>query len=131
MSAESKWFVVLGCVFLATGGALAAFGFHGPADILPPEKRASWGWAVDMQFYHGGGLILVGVLMNLCQPSWWLRGAGALMAAGIVVFSIFVYLGSLGITTALAGFVPNGGFMLMASWVVLAIGVIRQPSGKD
>jgi len=61
MSTDSKFFITIGCVLLAAAGALAAFGFHGPADILTPEKRASWAWAVEMQFYHGGGLLIVGI----------------------------------------------------------------------
>ena len=64
MAGESKVYIGAGCFFLATGGALAAFGFHGPADIMTPETQQSWGWAVDMQFYHGLGLVLVGILMN-------------------------------------------------------------------
>jgi len=30
MSADYKFFIVMGCFFLAIAGALAAFGFHGP-----------------------------------------------------------------------------------------------------
>jgi uncharacterized membrane protein YgdD (TMEM256/DUF423 family) len=125
MSAESKWFFVLGCVFLATAGALAAFGFHGPADILTPAKRASWVWAVEMQYYHSAGLLVVGLLIHLLGSSWLVRAAGVLMIAGIVVFSGLIYAGTLGAPEAFGEVVPSGGFMLMLSWLVLAAGVLR------
>ena len=109
MSRDSKLFITLGCVFLATAGGLAAFGFHGPADILTPEKRVSWGWAVDMQYYHGAGLVVTGILAHLLGTSGWFRAAAALMCAGILVFSCLVYLNTFGVLTALSGIVPNGG----------------------
>ncbi len=124
MSAESKFFIVVGCFFLATAGALAAFGFHGPADILTPEKRESWAWAVDMQYYHGGGLVLVGILMQQCGVSWFTRGAGLLMIAGILIFSGLVYAETLGMPESIGEIVPTGGSMLMLSWIALAIGVL-------
>ncbi len=124
MSADSKFFISIGCLFLATAGALAAFGFHGPAEILTPEKRASWAWAVEMQFYHGGGLLLVGILADRLGKSWFIRGAGVLMIAGILIFSGLIYGQTLGMPEALGQIVPTGGGMLMLSWVLLAIGVI-------
>ncbi|MEJ2139191.1 MAG: DUF423 domain-containing protein [Gammaproteobacteria bacterium] len=125
MSTESKLFIVAGCFFLATAGALAAFGFHGPEDILTPEKRQSWSWAVDMQYYHGGGLVLVAILMQQCGSSWFIRGAGILMVAGILIFSGLVYAETLGMPESIGEIVPTGGSMLMLSWVLLAIGVLR------
>lgn len=125
MSSESKIFIVVGCFFLASAGALAAFGFHGPADILTPENRASWAWAVDMQYYHAAGLALTGILIRQLGPSWPLRIAGILMIAGILIFSGLIYANTLGALQALSGIVPNGGSMLMLSWISLAIGVLR------
>lgn len=123
MSADSKFFISIGCLFLATAGALAAFGFHGPADILTPEKRASWAWAVEMQFYHGGGLLVVGLLADRLGKSWFIRGAGLLMLTGILIFSGLIYAQTFGLPKALGTIVPTGGGMLMLSWVALAIGV--------
>ena len=124
MSVESKIFFVLGCVFLATAGAFAAFGFHGPVDVLPLAKRASWAWAVEMQYYHGAGLLFVALLMHLLGVSWLLRIAAGLMVVGILVFSGLIYAGSLGAPEALGEIVPSGGFMLMVSWLVLAAAIV-------
>lgn len=128
MSGESKLFVVIGCIFLATAGALAAFGFHGPADIMTPGKQQSWAWAVEMQYYHGAGLLLVGILADRLGFNWFIRGAGLLMIAGILIFSGLVYAETLGMPESIGEIVPTGGTMLMGSWLLLAIGVLRAKS---
>jgi uncharacterized membrane protein YgdD (TMEM256/DUF423 family) len=125
MIKESKIFIVIGCVFLATAGSLSAFGFHGPDDMLTVEERASWGWAVEMQYYHALGLILVGILANALGTSWFIRVAGILMIGGIIVFSFLIYAGALGALEQLSPIVPYGGTMFMLSWAALAIGVLR------
>ena len=124
MSADSKFFISVGCLMLASAGALAAFGFHGPADILTPEKRASWAWAVEMQFYHGGGLLIVGILADRLGKSWFIRAAGLLMIAGILIFSGLIYGQTLGLSEAFGQIVPSGGSMMMLSWLALAVGVL-------
>jgi len=131
MAADSRFFIVIGCLFLATAGALAAFGFHGPADIMTPEKRPSWAWAVEMQYYHGGGLVLLGILTNQLGKSWFLRAAGALMICGILVFSGLVYAGTFGVLLSLSQIVPTGGSMLMLSWVVVALGILAAGRATD
>jgi uncharacterized membrane protein YgdD (TMEM256/DUF423 family) len=125
MSFESRTFIVFGCLFLATAGALAAFGFHGPAEIMTAEKLPSWTWAVDMQFYHGLGLLLVGLLSHQCGKSWFIRGAGVLMIGGVLIFSGLVYAQTLGAPESVGEIVPSGGTMMMLSWICLAIGVVR------
>ena len=128
MSIESKAFFVLGCVFLATAGALAAFGFHGSVDVLPLARRASWAWAVEMQYYHGAGLLFIGLLMHVLGVSWLLRIAATLMVVGMFIFSGLIYAGSLGASEAIGNIVPSGGFMLMVSWLVLAAAIVMRRS---
>jgi uncharacterized membrane protein YgdD (TMEM256/DUF423 family) len=125
MPTDSRLFIITGCVFLATAGSLGAFGFHGPEEILTPDKRPSWAWAVEMQYYHGLGLVLVGILANQLGASWFIRGAGALMIAGTLVFSGLIYAETLGMPESIGEIVPTGGAMFMLSWVSLAIGVMR------
>ncbi len=62
MSLSSKIFLVSGCLFLASAGALSAYGFHGLPATVGPDQRAAWEWAVQMQYYHGLGLVLTGGL---------------------------------------------------------------------
>ena len=57
MNSESKFYILMGCFFLATAGALAAFGFHGPAEIMTPAGRRLRGTltAVNPSYTHGFG----------------------------------------------------------------------------
>ncbi len=125
MRTDSKIFLVLGCLFLATAGSLSAFGFHGPDEILSADDRIAWGWAVDMQYYHSLGLILVAILAHVLGQSRFIWLGGALMTGGILIFSIMIYLNALGVLESLSFIVPYGGTMFMLSWVVLAIAALR------
>jgi uncharacterized membrane protein YgdD (TMEM256/DUF423 family) len=123
---KSKVYIGAGCFFLATAGALAAFGTHGPAETMTPEVQLAWDWAVEMQFFHGLGLVLVGVLLNQFGPLLLVRVAGVLMMVGIFMFSGLIYLEKLGaIPDSVADIVPIGGALLMASWLLLAIGIVN------
>ncbi len=126
MTASNRLFIVTGCVLLTIAGMLGAYGLHGLDDSLSDTGRVSWGWAVQMQYYHSLGLILVGVLGMLLGPSWFFRAAGALMIIGVLIFSGLIYAEqTIGIPAALGKIVPTGGSAMMASWLALAIGVLR------
>lgn len=125
---SNKLFIVLGCLFLATAGSLSAYGFHGLGEAVTAAKRESWQWAVQMQYYHGLGLVLVGVLGLKLGKSWPLLLAGALMIAGILIFSFLIYAEVLGAPEALGEIVPLGGSGFMLSWLALGLAVIRARS---
>lgn len=125
MSTESKIFIVIGCVLLALANALAAFGFHAPPEIMPPEKFQNWFWAVDMQYYFGGGLVVLGILIKVVGPSWPLRIGGILMIAGLLIFAGLLYVQAITDYQSPTNTVPMGGQMLILSWLAVAIGVIR------
>jgi uncharacterized membrane protein YgdD (TMEM256/DUF423 family) len=125
MTTIDRAFVIAGALSLTAAAALSAWGFHGLADVLTPEKRESWEWAVQMQSYHSLGLILAGLLAMHLGSSWALRGAGALMAVGILVFSGLIYAEALGAPEAVGEIVPMGGTCFMLAWVALAVGAWR------
>ena len=126
MTTSIRLFIVTGCVLLTTAGMLGAYGLHGLDDSLSETGRVSWGWAVQMQYYHSLGLILVGLLGLHLGSSWPLRIAGALMIIGMLIFSGLIYAEqTIGIPDALGRIVPTGGSAMMASWVALAIGILR------
>jgi uncharacterized membrane protein YgdD (TMEM256/DUF423 family) len=125
MSAESKIFIVIGCLLLSVANGLAAFGFHVSPDILPPEELQNWFWAVDMQYYFGGGLIALGILIKVLGASWFFRIAGVLMVLGLMIFAGLLYIQALTDYVSPTNTVPTGGQMLIFSWLFVAIGVIR------
>jgi uncharacterized membrane protein YgdD (TMEM256/DUF423 family) len=125
MSNESKVFAVVGCIFLATAVILAAFGFHGPAEIMSPEKMPAWNWAVEMQYYHGVGLIVIAMLMHVLGKSWLISISAVMMTLGIFTFAGLIYAKTLGAPEWVGELVPIGGFLLMFAWLFLALGVLR------
>jgi uncharacterized membrane protein YgdD (TMEM256/DUF423 family) len=125
MQGIDRSFIILGALSLVAAAILSAYGFHGLADVLGEEKQASWAWAVDMQYYHSLGLILVGILGLQLGPSWPLRIGGALMIAGVLIFSGLIYAEALGAPEALGEIVPTGGTAFMLGWTAVALGVWR------
>ena len=124
LSGPSKTFLVIGGLSLLVVTQLSAIGFHALNDVLTPEKRASWQWATQMQFYHSLGLILLALLAPRLGNSRLVTLAGGLMVLGLVLFSGSIYLGSLGIAPV-GQFAPFGGGSFMVAWLLVAIAAIR------
>lgn len=125
MSLESKIFIVIGCVLLSIANGLAAFGFHVSPEVLPPEEFQNWFWGVDMQYYFGAGLIVLGLLIKVVGASWFFRIAGILMVSGLTIFAGLLYVQALTDFVSPENTIPTGGQMLIFSWLFVAIGVIR------
>ena len=101
------------------------FGFHVSPDILPPEEFQNWFWAVDMQYYFGGGLIAVGILIKVLGPSWPFRIGGILMILGLCIFAGLLYIQALTDFQSWTNTIPTGGQMLILSWLAVALGMLR------
>jgi uncharacterized membrane protein YgdD (TMEM256/DUF423 family) len=125
MNQTNRMFIIIGALSLTSAAALSAYGFHGLADVLSPAKKESWEWAVQMQSYHSLGLVLTGLLGAVLGRSLAMYLAGALMIAGICIFSGLIYAEALGAPEAVGEIVPMGGTCFMLAWVALSIGVWR------
>lgn len=125
MPASAKLFLALGAAFAACGVALGAFGAHGLKARLAAEQLAIWSTATQYLFWHALGVLAVGLACIALPESAWLRAAGFLLAAGIVVFSGSLYLLALGAPRGLGAATPFGGVAFIAGWVALAAGVLR------
>ena len=123
MGKPEKSLVIAGCLLLTAAAMLSAYGFHGLDDVLSPEKKAAWAWAVDMQYYHAIGLIILGVLSDRFGGALLIRIAGVLMVAGIFIFSGLIYAEALGAPEAIGEIVPMGGTCFMVAWVLTALNV--------
>jgi uncharacterized membrane protein YgdD (TMEM256/DUF423 family) len=111
-------------VLLALGVALGAAGMHSLRGRVTPEHWLLYQTALHYQFYQTPGLLCVGLALRLCAARL-LRLAAALLAAGIVVFSGSLYGLALGGPRALGALSPLGGLLLVAGWLVFALGVWR------
>jgi uncharacterized membrane protein YgdD (TMEM256/DUF423 family) len=84
---------------------------------------AVWQTAVQYHAWHALGLLAVGLAGYETDGSW-IRGAGWLLLAGIVLFSGSLYALALGAPRALGAVTPVGGAMFILGWIAFATGVI-------
>ncbi|OUS06533.1 hypothetical protein A9Q81_03135 [Gammaproteobacteria bacterium 42_54_T18] len=119
-----RW-IAVGSMVLAMAVVLGAFGAHGLKDVLSESRMAVYQTAVQYHFYHGFGLMLVGLVMS-SLPDVGLRWVPRLLLLGLVLFSgslyalILLNLGWLGVVT------PIGGLSFIAGWVLLAVVLWKQ-----
>ena len=103
--------------------ALGAFGAHGLKARLSSEMLDVWQTAVQYHAWHALGLLAAGV-SGFHFEGIWIRSAGWLFAAGIVLFSGSLYALALGAPRALGAVTPLGGLAFILGWLALAVGVI-------
>ncbi len=125
MPAGAKLFLALGAVLGACGVALGAFGAHALKARLAADQLALWNTATQYLFWHALGVLVVGLACVQLPDSNWLRAAGALLAAGILLFSGSLYLLAFGAPRVLGAVTPIGGLAFLAGWAALAIGALR------
>ena len=81
---------------------------------------AVWHTAVQYHAWHALGLLAVG----LSVEGTWVKAAGWLLVAGIVLFSGSLYALALGAPKGLGAVTPFGGLAFILGWIAFAIGVI-------
>jgi uncharacterized membrane protein YgdD (TMEM256/DUF423 family) len=114
-------FLILACLFGATGVALAAIGAHALADILIGKAALRFDTALRMHLIHAPALLALAASAPLASSRWCLA-ACSLMSLGTLVFCGGLYLAAVGTSTALLPIVPAGGSALILSWLAAAVG---------
>jgi uncharacterized membrane protein YgdD (TMEM256/DUF423 family) len=109
----------------AAGVALGAFGAHALKARMPAEMLAVWNTGVQYHLWHALGMILVALCATAIPDGPWLRTAGALLLAGILLFSGSLYALALGAPKGLGMLTPLGGTAFLAGWLALLVGVLR------
>ena len=111
------WLAAAGAVLAALAVGLSAYAAHGVADA---HARGNLQLASLYAFGHGIALAALALAAALRVPLLALAGllAGTLLFAGSLAFAAL-----LGWPTRLA---PLGGTVLMASWLLYAVGVARR-----
>ncbi len=118
-------FAALGALVMALAVIVGATGDHLVAGRVGAEGMHIYDIAERFQFYHGLGLLLVGVLIRQYGKRRLLYAAGGLMALGILLFCGGLYLLVLSGDGFWAFFAPLGGTSLIAAWLSLALGLWR------
>ena len=122
----SLMLAVLGAVAAALGVMAGAFGAHGLAARVTPERLATFETAARYHLIHAVAVLVVG---------WWAAQApslalpGWLLLAGMVVFSGSLYLLVLTDTPWLGAVTPFGGLLMIVGWLLLGWRLWRLGAG--
>jgi uncharacterized membrane protein YgdD (TMEM256/DUF423 family) len=116
----NRW-IAIGALLGAAGVALGAFGAHGLEGLANHET------AVRYQMWHALAIVVVGIVLGIRPSPWW-NAAGWAFLAGVVIFSGLLYVLVLAGPSWrwLGAIVPIGGLSLIAGWILLAAGALRQ-----
>ncbi len=124
MHAASRLFLSLAGIALCSAAALGAYGAHGLAASVTDEAWQAYMTAVDYQFYHGLGLGLVAILVNLRPDVRAFHVAAWALIVGIVLFCGGIIATTFGAPAGLARVVPLGGTAFMAGWLAVCVGAL-------
>lgn len=122
---KKEQILLAGAVFMALGVLFGAFGAHALKPNLSPEMLAVYKTAVEYQFYHALGLLLIG-LIGFRIESKWLNWSGILLVSGIILFSGSLYVLSITGLKILGVITPLGGMAFVAGWICLAIALLKK-----
>ena len=125
MSPSSKLILILGAINAALAVLLGAFGAHGLKARMTVEMLAVYQTGVHYHLFHALGLLAVGIVALHIVDSVYLKWAGWLMLAGIILFSGSLYVLSLSGLRWLGMVTPFGGLAFIAAWVVFVIAIAK------
>jgi uncharacterized membrane protein YgdD (TMEM256/DUF423 family) len=120
MQAQARRFCQLAAVLLALATLIGAIASHVLHGRLNPEASQVLQTAVQYQFFHGLGLLGLGVLLDRLALRT-LRAAAWLLLAGVLLFCGSLYLLLAGAPRMLGLLTPIGGLALIAGWILAAI----------
>jgi uncharacterized membrane protein YgdD (TMEM256/DUF423 family) len=114
--------VIIGAIIGALGVAAGAFGAHGLANTLTPERMDTYEIAVRYQMYHALALFAVAwAISHWPGQTGWLIAAAWLFVAGVVLFSGSLYLLIVSGWRWMGAVTPLGGIAFIAGWVCVVV----------
>lgn len=127
----NKTILVTACVLGIFGIILGALGAHKLQEYLNPSQLISFETGVRYQMYSALFLLVLGG-MNFIDPidkTWVYR----LAVLGVIMFSFSIYLLATrpihGMSLKFLGpITPIGGVLMIASWVVLLLKLLKNNS---
>lgn len=114
-----------GAIMGFLGVALGAFGAHALKGHLSTSALDHWATATEYLGVHSLALLGCGLLLLQRPDARLIERAAITFLAGIALFSGSLLLLALGAPGALAWLTPVGGMLLLAAWLLLALGSWR------
>lgn len=115
MMTADRRMVAGGALLAAFGVGAGAFGAHGLRAMLDAQALGWWETAAFYHLVHAVALVALGVV-----PERRMGVAGALIGAGVLVFSGSLYVMALTGARWLGAVTPVGGLLLIAGWLAAA-----------
>tara|TARA_R110002111_G_scaffold120475_1_gene183701 strand:+ start:9362 stop:9751 length:390 start_codon:yes stop_codon:yes gene_type:complete len=124
----NKTLLITGAILGVLGIILGAFAAHGLEKLVDADAIKSFETGVRYQLYHAFFLLILGSTSFLSLKAK--KTIFYLVLFGVIFFSVSIY----GLATnSLSGFdfktiafiTPLGGLLLIAAWMVMLIGIIR------
>jgi uncharacterized membrane protein YgdD (TMEM256/DUF423 family) len=126
-----KRYVIISAILGGSGVALGAFGAHGLQNLTKDERILhGFQTAVQYQVYHALALLGVALLTDKF-PGQWIKWAGYLFIAGIILFSGSLYLLTFlkmqesGAVKWVGPITPVGGIGFILGWLCILFAATR------
>ena len=119
-----RTFALIGAVAAFIGVGFGAFGAHGLKGRVSPEMLAVFETGARYQMYHAFALLLTALAVTRIEGRW-LRAAGWLFAAGIVLFSGSLYVLALAGVPLAGAVTPLGGIAFLAGWACFIAAALK------
>jgi len=125
MSLLGRIFLTIAALSLCEATVLGAYLSHGLQNVLDETSLQSLQIAVDYQFYHSLGLLVVVPLLARLPTPVSLGLTGGLLVAGIVLFCGSIYATAAGAPSFVGQAAPLGGLCFIAGWLSCAYAMWR------
>jgi uncharacterized membrane protein YgdD (TMEM256/DUF423 family) len=120
----AKKSLVLGTAMLGFAVLIGAFGAHGLKNIVAVDKLVTFETGVRYHFYHGFGLVLLGIIQQLFSGLKFNVSLWSFLV-GILLFSFNCYLYVLTDIKAFAMIIPVGGLLFVLGWFAMMAKILK------
>ena len=120
----AKKSLVIGTAMLALAVLIGAFGAHGLKNLVGADKLVTFETGVRYHFYHGFGILLLGLVQQNFQNLKLNISLWAFLL-GTLLFSFNCYFYVLTGMKIFAMIVPVGGLLFILGWIVMMVKVFK------
>jgi uncharacterized membrane protein YgdD (TMEM256/DUF423 family) len=121
---QAKRSLLTGSILLALAVLIGAFGAHGLKSMVEADKLVTFETGVRYHFYHGLGLLFLGIL-QLLYKTLRLDVTYFAFTFGTLLFSFNCYLYVLTGIKTMAMIVPLGGLLFVLGWIYLSAKLLK------
>ncbi|MHA7964609.1 DUF423 domain-containing protein [Paenibacillus sp. CAU 1782] len=118
-------FFVIGAINAAFAIALGAFGAHALEGHFTPDRLDTFETGIRYHMYGALGLMLVSLLDRFAGGSRLIGIGGKLLLAGMLIFSVSLYVLVLADFPMLGAVTPIGGVAMLAGWGFVIAGALK------